>query len=57
MSKTLTVVMTNGDKLTYTDGTVNFDDSLVQVCDSTGSVVAIINFDQFAYFTSTDASA
>ena len=29
MSKTLTVVMINGDKLTYTDGTVNFDDSLV----------------------------
>lgn len=57
MSKTLTVVMTNGDKLTYTDGTVNFDDSLVQVCDSTGAVVAIINFDQFAYFASTDASA
>lgn len=57
MSKTLTVVMTNGDKITNTDGTVNFDDSLVQVCDSTGSVVAIINFDQFAYFTLIDASA
>ena len=55
MSKTLNVVMTNGDKLTYVDGTVNIDEPLVQVCDSTGTVVAIVKFDQFAYYNFTDA--
>ena len=55
MSKTLNVVMTNGSTLEYTDGTVNIDNLYVQVCDSTGAVVAIIKIDQFAYYHITDA--